>query len=371
MKLRVTQKILAGYLTVFILLSTFAALTLFNGERIEATTVALSQEKIPGLIAVSGFKNNLQLQTTHLYELYATSDLALFTSRHQQNADMLQKQLAALQNLPEFKSHQTLLVEMNAKQVSLTEKFVQVMRAPEVDWDSARVVLSDFSKGADSISAELDKLVQSVADDTLARSAESQKLTEQLMNWGLSLSIVTFLGILGMAYYSNREVAQPLMAVSASLSDVAARKDLTYRIKQHSDDEVGAIALAANRLLGEFQNLARTLDGTAQEVNRTMSNLTQVTEDTKTSMTDRNNKLRSATQNFMNDIQTSSKTNEKLAPIDMELHRAQMKFIQSHITEIDEGTQATERSVKLLQNATAKLQKLADNMHSQIRLLNF
>ncbi|MGQ0442250.1 MAG: hypothetical protein ACT4OH_02220 [Methylophilaceae bacterium] len=371
MKLKVTQKILVGYLAVFVLLTAFAALTLFNGKRIEATTIVLSQEKIPGLIAVSGFKSNMQLQTIHLYELYATTDLAVFNKRHQQNMDLMTTHLSSLQSLPEFKNHRTLLTELNTKQAQLTKRFVEVMSASAVDWDGAREVLSDFSKGADAIGVELDKLVESVADETLARSAASQKLTEQLMVSGLILTVVTFLGILGMAYFSNRQVAQPLRAVSVSLSDVAARKDLTYRIKQHSDDEVGDIALATNHLLGEFQHLARTLDGTAQEVNRTMTNLSRVTEDTKASMADRNVKLRSATQKFMEDIQTSSKENEKLVSMDMELHRAQMKFIQSHMTEIDEGTQATERSVKSLQSATAKLQELAENMHSQIRLLNF
>ena len=48
MKFNVTQKILVSYVLGFILLLAFAALTLLNGKKIEATIVALSQEKIPG-----------------------------------------------------------------------------------------------------------------------------------------------------------------------------------------------------------------------------------------------------------------------------------------------------------------------------------
>lgn len=278
MKLRVTHKVLLGYLAVFVLLCAFAALTIFNGKRIEATTVAVAQEKIPGLIAVSGFKSNLQLQTNHLYELYATNDFAAFSKRNQDNKVMMQAQLTALQKLPEFKSHEALLTEMSAKQIVLTEKFVQVMRAPEVDWDNARTVLSDFSKVSDTIAAELDTVVQTVANKTLSQADESQKLTEQLMNWVLWLTAAAFIGIVAMAYYSHRQVSAPLSAVSASLADIATRKDLTYRVKVHSDDEVGEIAVATNRLLAEFQALTRTLDGTAQEINRTTGSLTQVTE---------------------------------------------------------------------------------------------
>ena len=64
-----------------------------------------------------------------------------------------------------------------------------------------------------------------------------------------------------MAYYSHCQVAVPLRDISDALSGIAARKDLTQRIRQRSDDEIGAIALATNNLLEEFQKLARTLDG--------------------------------------------------------------------------------------------------------------
>ena len=66
MKFKVSHKILAGYLAGFILLAAFAGLTLFNGKRIAATTIALSQEKIPGLIAASALKNGLQVQTNQI-----------------------------------------------------------------------------------------------------------------------------------------------------------------------------------------------------------------------------------------------------------------------------------------------------------------
>lgn len=307
MKLRVTQKILVGYFAIFVLLIAFAALTFFNGKRIEATIIALSQEKIPGLIAASRFKNNLQQQTNHLYELYATNDLSAFNKRHQQNADSMQKQLTALQQLPEFNAYEAQLAELNRKQVALTEKFVQVMATPEVDWDTARLVLADFSQGADGIGKEMDKLTQAVADNTLARAEASKELTQQLIDLVWLLTLVTFLGIIGVTYYSNRFVAQPLREVSASLADIAVRKDLTYRIKHQNEDEVGDIANATNHLLHEFQLLARTLDGTAQALNRTTGSL-------------------------------------------------------AHVTEMNG---------KDLQGTATKLKGLADNLHAQIRLLNF
>ena len=159
-----------------------------------------------------------------------------------------------------------------------------------------------------------------------------------------------------MAYYSHRQVAAPLRDISDALSGIAARKDLTQRIRQRSDDEIGAITMATNNLLEEFQKLARTLDGTAQEINRTSKSLTDITENAHLNMADRNTKLRSATQQFMGDIEASAKDKTKAIGVDIELHRAQMKFVQLHLNKTDEDKQATDRNVNDLQTSTGKLQ---------------
>ncbi len=315
MNFNVTQKILVGYVVGFILLMVFAAITLFNGKKIEATTVALSQEKIPGLIAVASLKSSVQAQSNQLYELYATNDQTIFTKQHQATILAMQQEVAKLQSLAEYKLYEADLAKMGAKQAALTDQFVQIMRQPEVDWDAAREALSAFSKSANHMGATLDDLVKNVSDQTLASASASQRLTEQLIKLALSLTGLTFLGVLAAAYYSHRKVAVPLREISDVLGGIAARKDLTYRIKQRSEDEIGKISAAANNLLEEFQKLARTLDGTAQEVNRTSKNLSEIAETARVNMTD--------------------------------------------------------SSADALKISTTKLQKLAENMHSQIRLLNF
>lgn len=370
-KLNVTQKILFGYVVGFVLLMAFAALTLFNGKKIEATTIALSQEKIPGLIAVASLKGNVQAQTNQLYELYATNDLTKFSRQRTASITNMQQEVTKLRALSEYKPYEETLANLGAKQGALTDKFVDIMRAPEVNWDAAREALAAFSNSASEMGTQLDGLVKTVSNQTLARAEVSQQLTEQLVTLAVVLASIIFLGVIAMAYYSHRQVAAPLREISEVLGGIAARKDLTHRIKQRSDDEIGQIALATNNLLEEFQKLARTLDGTAQEVNRTTSGLTEITESTRVNMVDRNSKLRTATQTFMSEIEASAKAKNMAKEVDVELHRAQMKFIQTHLNEIDDGSQATERNVNALKTSTAKLQKLAENMHSQIKLLNF
>ncbi|MGB2833358.1 MAG: hypothetical protein WBC07_10430 [Methylotenera sp.] len=370
MKLNVTQKILFGYIVGFILLLAFAALTYFNGKKIEATTLALAQEKIPGLIAVSSLKSHVQTQTNQLYELYATNDQAMFAQHHQNSMVAMQQDIAKLRGLAEFQTHDAALAAISVKQEAFTNQFVDIMRQPEVNWDAARSALSDFSKSAKAMDAELDVLVTTVSNQTLTRAKSSQQLTDQLIKVGLALAALGFLGVLGMAYYSHRNVAVPLRDVSLALTDVATRRDLTCRLQQKNNDEIGDIATSTNKLLEAFQRLARTLDQSAQEVSRNTHQLSEFTESARTSVENRNSNLRSATQEFLRGIEASTKLGG-VKQVDIELHRAQMKFIQSHLTEIDAGTQANDRNVKVVHGTTEKLQKLVDQMHDQIRTLNF
>ena len=371
MNLNVMQKILMGYVIGFILLLAFALLTYFNGKKIEATTVLLSEQKVPSLIAVSSLKSNMQAQTNQLYELYATNDSAVFEKKHAATAAAMLLDSANLQSLPEFKVFDAPLAVIAAKQAELRSQFLDIMRQPAVDWDKAREVLSAFSASSAEMSGQLDQLVGKVSEQTLAQAKASQQLTEQLINLALSLAGLVFLGVLAMAYYSHKQVAMPLTNVSNALSDVATRRDLTYRLKLHSKDEIGAIATSANNLISEFQQLARTLDGTAQEVNRTTSSLTKVTRLARVSMADRNANLRKATEDFMREVEASSKAGNGAKEVDMDLHRSQMKFIQAHLNEINQGIKTNESNEQSVLSATAELEKLAENMQSQIRLLNF
>lgn len=106
-------------------------------------------------------------------------------------------------------------------------------------------------------------------------------------------------------------------------------------------------------------------------MNRIAKSLTDITENTRLNMADRNTKLRLATQQFMGDIEASAKDKAKAIEVDIELHRAQMKFIQLHLNEMDDTKQASAPNVTALHTSTGNLQKLAENMQGQIRLLNF
>ena len=95
-----------GYVLGFILLLAFAALMLLNGKKIEATTVALLQDKILGLIAVASLKSHVQEQSNHLYALYATNDQATFATHHEATMAAQLQDIANARALAEFKPYE-------------------------------------------------------------------------------------------------------------------------------------------------------------------------------------------------------------------------------------------------------------------------
>ena len=295
----------------------FALLTVLNGKKIQTTTQQLAQQEVPGLIAVSAYKTYLQYQTINLYELYATADYALFKDVQLQNKESVAPYLQAIKQLPQYERVQDKIERLSIQQEKIAQKFVKVMRQSEVDWDDARNVLADFSRVSEEASQVLDGLAMVMAQSAEIGAKQSYLQTETLINTALILTLVSLVIGVFAAYNSHQKITKPLHEVSNVLTGIADRKDLTYRVKQHSNDEVGDISNAANKLLDEFQRLARALDSSTQELNRTAENLIEASD------------------------------------------------------EIPQDIQSGQRQMGNIKVISGKLQGLAENLQAQVRLLNF
>lgn len=305
------------YLVGFILFAGFAVFTVLSGKKIQATTAQLAQQEVPGLIAVSTYKTYLQRQSIQLYELYATADYAMFEKTQKQAKENIAPYLQKIEQLPQYASVQPKVERLSKQQEDISQKFINIMRQSNVDWDDARGVLTDFSHVSEEIDSELDALVMVVAQNAEMGATQSNKQTETLISTALILTLISLVMGLFAVYDSHRKITTPLQEVSDVLTGIAARKDLTYRVKQYGHDEVGDIASAANKLLEEFQRLARALDSSTQELNRTAKNLIAASD------------------------------------------------------EIHEDAQSRQRQMGNIKVISGKLQGLAENLQAQFRLLNF
>jgi len=354
MRLNISQKILAGYLAGFILLLGFAALTFVNGKRIEATTVTLAENKLPGLIAINNLKDGFQTQKSHLYEFYATADRAAFEKRYQQDMADMQKQLQDASALPEFHDYEAALHGMIENQRAITQKFSAAITAQEVDWDRVRSVLGEFSASTDAAKQLLDKLVQSVSDETLTLAGTSGQLINQLMTGSLILALIVFLGVVAMAYLTTRFVTSPFKAMSQSLGEIASTRDLTRRLDRRSDDEVGDIANAVNHLLAEFQQLASTLDRTAQGLGATVNSLSRVADTTTKAVLQQNVQIQA--------IDTGAK--DIAAKVDLIANKAGMAAERA-----GSSAKASQQGREVVANSRNSIASLAEEVQSTANVI--
>lgn len=271
--LKITHRMIMVYLVGFVLFAGFAVLTVLNGQRIQSTTSQLAQQEIPGLIAVSAYKTYLQRQTVQLYELYATVNHDAFEKAQQDSKAALAPYVSQIEALPQYERVQFKLDKLNKQQSIIAERIVNIMRQPSVNWDGARTALAEFSRVADDMNLELDTLAMEVSHNVQDGAVQSGQQTSTLINTALVLMAISLIVGVFAAYNSHKHISTPLREVSNVLTGIADRKDLTYRVKQYSKDEVGDIASAANKLLDEFQRLARALDSSTQELNRTAKDL--------------------------------------------------------------------------------------------------
>ncbi len=371
MNFKVTTKILLGYVVAFILFLAFAILTFTNGRRIELTTIDLSQNKLPSLVVISEIKGGLQQQTNYLYELYATNDHILFNKKNTPNQTSINENLKKLYNLSIYKGHSEDLELMLKKQTSIANNFVQVMSQSEVDWDNARSVLSEFSKATVKTESYLNSLVQEVSKETLTTANKSVNLTLELKNSALILVIVELLIIIAMFYFTLEYVVRPLKTLSYSINDLSVRKDLKHRLKRSSNDEIGDIAIATNKLIEELQALAIALHRISGEVSSTSTNLAKIRDSAKKSMMETNSRLLETSKDLMQEIQKGTNLNKSLNADETRIYSAQINFIQNHMFEINEGKQNTEKNISNLEVESDKLNKLLDSMFEQIRRLHY
>lgn len=371
MNFKITTKILLGYVVAFMLFLAFAILTFTNGRRIELSTIDLSQNKLPSLVVISEIKNGLQQQSNYLYELYATNDHILFNNKNTPNLASINENLKKLDHLSIYKSHSVDLALMLKKQTSIANNFVQVMSQSEVDWDNARSVLSEFSKATVKTESYLNSIVQEVSKETLTTADKSVSLTLELKRSALILVIVEFLIIIAMLYFTLAYVVRPLKNLASSINDLSIRKDLKYRLKMSSNDEIGDIAIATNKLIEELQALAIALHHISGEVSSTSSNLTKIRDSAKKDMVETNVKLLETTKDLMKQIQTDTNLSKSLNAEELRIYSAQINFIQNHMIEINEGKQNTEKNISNLEIESDKLNKLLDSMFEQIRRLHY
>ena len=81
-----------------------------------------------------------------------------------------------------------------------------------------------------------------------------------------TLVLVIALLTYGISHLIARRILSPLNSIESVISDVSASRDLTRRVAQTGDDEIGRMGRSFNRMMEEFQKLAQDISRSSHEV---------------------------------------------------------------------------------------------------------
>lgn len=206
MQFKLTSHQFAGYILGLVLLLILVTITYFHGKKIDHTISNLANEKMPELIAASNLKRDFQAQTIQLYELYATNDENNYQREY---IKIKSSTLINASNLKSFATSNQFVANLDqniATQEEKANRFLEIMRQPEVDWDAARDALSEFSANANKIERELDSLVEQVTSNTQKQVDASKALSAELTYIGVIFVSLLLFSVIALINYTPRKV---------------------------------------------------------------------------------------------------------------------------------------------------------------------
>lgn len=202
------RKILGIYLLVLILGIALSTLIYSNGTAVFDSTGSLVEEDLPQLTAISKLRVAILQQKPILYEYYATTDRAVFL----QKFELIQREVeAGLHPIHGVRAGKELHKQIAAKNAwinKLAEKLDITLNTSPIDWDMARELLVKVSDTENSITPDIDALVELNHQHVQRSGMLAQDKTQLMINLVIVFSIVIFLIAIFIGYYINAYIAE-------------------------------------------------------------------------------------------------------------------------------------------------------------------
>lgn len=161
-------------------------------------------------------------------------------------------------------------------------------------WKTARFEIEAFLKDSENFDFDdvkkmvtIGKLIQNtgeLADALGAMAAASRDQASQFEGHVLRTAVIGIAAIgavtMGLFYWLTRLILKPLGRLVGFVGRVASSRDLTARIADLSNDELGEIGRAANHLLEGFHGVLSRLSGATSELVERSKQLGEVSHNT-------------------------------------------------------------------------------------------
>jgi methyl-accepting chemotaxis protein len=241
------------------------------------------------------------------------------------------------------------------------------------DWKTVDLQIRDLSqKGEKDRAQELSGSIEhAIADDIYAittgmRDRNTQRMLEaeatvesnyrSSMNFIWSLLAAAIAVSIIVAFFITRGITRPLRLVVKRMNEIAgAAGDLTANIAVRSQDEIGEMVNAFNKMMGGMKDMVINVSGNASGVSAASQQLSAAAQQTNASV----QQVSSAIQQLAKGSQTQAQRVQETTRVMEELN-----------TSISQGANSTQEAASAASQASHSAQKGAETVRSTIAIMD-
>ncbi|WP_419571577.1 methyl-accepting chemotaxis protein [Rheinheimera sp.] len=346
----IKSRIFIGYAAILLVTLSAAILLISSNRQLTHQVAGFVDESLPALHAVSSMQSSAKQLVLTGYELYGTT---LSPAQFSQTQNTLQQDIRS--QLSSLTSYQSADADQRFQQLQQAlAQLNQLMQAAEVDWDQAREQLAHINQAAAAFNQAADALAERITG--LARSKTSLISDSLSSNTSTVATLLLLILLVAVAFFllAQKQIARPVVLLSAELGDLAASRDLTRQLHSQGATEVQHVAASVNHLLRVFQQGIAEMYQAISGIHQAVGALAGSSRQSSGSVTELQQKLSGLVQN--------------MAQLEQQMHQSVSR--SSHAADAAKaGADSMSQSQKAVLETSASISQLSGDIEATAQML--
>lgn len=231
-----------------------------------------------------------------------------------------------------------------------TERSAEILKKA---WQDYRATASPVANKARGSFRELIKLENQI-QQTITEKTEGVISATQL--YALVIMSVVMVVVVIFTLLLIRSILNPLKQLKLNIKNIEESSDLTNRTRLASNDELGDVALAFDRMLEKFQSILIEVKGATSQLSGSSGQLTQSTQSTVQNIEQQQNEVNNITAVMQNLDATVSTIVDNTTKANEAVHSAS--------DESNAGLQVVEQTISIINKLNSDVTQASDIIHN-------
>lgn len=281
MKMTISKKLFAGFLSVLLLLVVIVSVGYYQISSVDQSYTTLLNSEAKKVMLVKELNIKVKEQQSRIRGYLIVNDetaLQAFTEAHDSFLS-ISKELEGMENDPKASELLKELVQLENDYQQLASQLIELKRGNQVEEytnlvaTQGREITNKFDQKAQEYNDYEGTILSQVSSDTSSK-------VEVIKNFVLILGIISIIiGVL-IAFYMGRIISKPVVEI-AGVARKIADGDLTIdEINVKNKDEIGELANSFNQMAGNLRSILKQVGSASEQVAASSEELTASSEQT-------------------------------------------------------------------------------------------